>query len=122
MKEEGKKTMASNTIFGKPFVARKSKEVAYATIDNLANTPQHWCNRQISNFYEEDGDGLEIIKENLDVEILECDKTNDGKVKNDKMVMVPFRVLSQNKNHQKLTTNLQVTMTTPDANKRISLY
>jgi hypothetical protein len=41
MKEEGKKTMASNTIFGKPFVARKSKEVAYAKIDNLANTPQH---------------------------------------------------------------------------------
>jgi hypothetical protein len=38
------------------------------------------------------------------------------------MVMVPFRVLSQNQTHQKLTTNLQVTMTTPDANKRISLY
>ena len=35
-------------------------------------------NGKISDFYEDDDvQGLEIIKENLDVEILECDRQNE---------------------------------------------
>jgi hypothetical protein len=100
MKEEAKKSMA-NTIFGKPCI-KKNKDVGYATNENNAHaiTPQHRCTRKISDFYEDEASGLEIIKENLDVEILECDRQNSGNPKNEKLEMVPFRVLSQNQNHQ----------------------
>ncbi len=95
MKEEAKKSMQS-TIFGKPCIARKSKDVAYASNENYmhASTPQHKGTRQVSEIYEDELEGLEVIKENLDVEILECDRQNSGKVKNEKMLLVPFRVLS----------------------------
>lgn len=75
MKEEAKKSM-QNTIFGKPCIARKSRDVGYASNENYinANTPKHKGTRQISDFYEDEVEGLEVIKENLDVEILECDR------------------------------------------------
>jgi hypothetical protein len=100
MKEEAKKSMA-NTIFRKPSI-KKIIDVGYASNENNphATSPQHRCTRQISDFYEDEGQGLEIIKENLDVEILECDRQNSVNLKNDKLEMVPFRVLSQNQNHQ----------------------
>jgi hypothetical protein len=66
----------TSSIFGKVLPSNHVR--VYTEFDNnglTKRTPKHVKIGEISDFYEGEADeGLEIIKENLDVEILECDR------------------------------------------------